>query len=127
MSIKTMVHDFEDAIINAVKVSFVVTYHYCCWFHFKQALQRKMEELKMEEKFIKGFLRLFDFLTIVDRSLILFGVEYIRMKSAYLEGFEEHTVLIDKFIDEYFIKQWCTKRLIPMWNYNGREGWEKKM
>jgi hypothetical protein len=64
-------------------------------------------------------LRLFDFLTVVDRSLIMFGVEYIRMKSAYLEGFEEHTVLIDMFIDDYFVKQWWTKRLIPMWNYNG--------
>jgi hypothetical protein len=53
MNCKTMVHDFEDAIINAVKISFEVTYHYCCWFHFKQALRRKMEELKMEERYIK--------------------------------------------------------------------------
>ena len=47
LSIKTFVHDFEDAIINAVRISFVVTFHYCCWFHFKQALMGKMEDLKM--------------------------------------------------------------------------------
>ena len=48
MDIKSIVHDFEDAIINSVKEAFPeIEFHYSCWFHFKQALRDHMVELKM--------------------------------------------------------------------------------
>jgi hypothetical protein len=80
LSIKSIIHDFEYAIINAVRIAFDAEYHSCCWIHFKQALRRMMQELKMERDFMQRFLLLFDFLTVVDRSLIVEGVEWIRLK-----------------------------------------------
>jgi hypothetical protein len=123
-----MVHDFEDAIINAVKEAFPdIEFHYSCWFHFKQALRKRMLELKMSAAFIKDFLKLFDFLTIIDRDNIEKGVAYIRMKVKKIKGYKEFKGDVEKFFDDYFVSQWCRKRMIPMWNYNGREGWDVEM
>jgi hypothetical protein len=35
--------------------------------------------------------------------------------------------LIDAYLDEYFIPQWCKEEMIPQWNFNGRPGWDKDM
>ncbi|KAL3781413.1 hypothetical protein ACHAWO_001289 [Cyclotella atomus] len=74
--------DFEDAIINSVKAAFPdIEFHYSCWFHFKQALRDNMVALGMTSEFIKEFLKLFDFLTVLDRDLIVGkGVAYVRSK-----------------------------------------------
>lgn len=127
LSIKSVIHDFEDAIINAVEISFNAKYHSCCWFHFKQALRRYMQELKMDTDFMHRFLELFDFLTVVDRSLIVEGVEWIRLKAKKLKDFKENKSLVTQFIDDYFLKQWNRPRMIEKWNYNGREDWKTEM
>jgi hypothetical protein len=31
LSIKSIIHDFEDAIINALKIAFDAKYHSCCY------------------------------------------------------------------------------------------------
>ncbi|KAL3793002.1 hypothetical protein ACHAWO_009514 [Cyclotella atomus] len=46
MDIRSIVHDFENAIIDSVKAAFPdIEFHYSCWFHFKQALCKHMVEL----------------------------------------------------------------------------------
>jgi len=129
MDIKSMVHDFEDAIINSVKEAFPeIEFHYSCWFHFKQALRDHMVELKMTSAYIKEFLKLFDFLTVLDRNLIVEkGVAYVRAKAKKIKGYKDHREEVGKFFDSYFVKQWCRPRMIPMWNYNSREGWDEEM
>jgi hypothetical protein len=76
-----MVHDFEDAIINTVKANFPdIEFYYSCWFHFKQALRKRMVELGMISEFLKEFLKLFDFLTVLDRDLIAGkGIAYVNI------------------------------------------------
>jgi hypothetical protein len=86
-----------------------------------------MQELKMETDFMHRFLELFDFLTVVDRSLIVEGVEWIRLKAKELKGYRANKSLVMQFIDDYFLKQWNRERLIPLWNYNGKEGWQTEM
>jgi hypothetical protein len=92
-------------------------------------LRRRMQELKMEAGFITLFLSLFDFLTVVDRSMIEDGVEYIRRKARTLAGYKknDHKTKVKSFIDDYFLKQWVRPRMIPYWNYNGKEGWQTEM
>ena len=123
-----MMHDFEDAIINAVQRKWPdISVYVLCWFHFKKALRSKMEELKFKTKFLHAFLPLFDFLTVVDRELIPEGLEYIREKAKKVKGYKGHKNLVDYFIDAYFKRTWVTKRLIPRWNYNVGVGWEEEM
>lgn len=123
-----MIHDFEDAIINAVQEAFPdIEYHYSCWFHFKQALHDKMVKLGMTSEFIKGFLKLFDFLTVLDRPNIEKGVAYVMSKAKKIKGYKENKEQVEKFFDKYFFKQWIRKRMIPFWNYNSREGWDLEM
>jgi hypothetical protein len=86
-----------------------------------------MQELKMETDFMHRFLELFDFLTVVDRSLIVEGLEWVRLKAKESKGYRANKSLVMQFIDDYFLKQWNRERLIPLWNYNGKEGWQTEM
>ena len=129
MDIKSVVHDFEDAIINSVKAAFPdIEFHYSCWFHFNQVLRDHMVALGMTSEFIKEFLKLFDFLTVLDRDLIVGkGVAYVRSKAKKLKGYKDYKEEVEKFFDDYFVRQWCRPRMIPMWNYNSRVGWDEEM
>ena len=73
-------------------------------------------------------MKLFDFLTVLDRNLIVKkGVAYVRAKAKKIKGYKDHREEVGKFFDSYFVKQWCRPRMIPMWNYNSREGWDEEM
>ena len=86
-----------------------------------------MEELGFKDKFLHGFLPLFDFLTVVDRELIPECLEYIRLKAKSVKFYTGHKDLVNHFIDGYFRKTWVTKRMIPRWNYNVGYHWEEEM
>lgn len=131
MNIRSVVHDFEDAIINAIKKAFKsIKFHFCCWFHFKKALREHADiifgcEDKMR-KFKSDFLALFDFLTVVERDLIPLGVDWIKKQAKKLQGYRGQKARVEEFFG-YFERQWLTDRLIPLWNYNGAEGWQEVM
>jgi hypothetical protein len=71
-------------------------------------LRKRIWELKMEVDFITLFLSLFDFLTVVDRSLILIrdGLDHIRVKAVNLTGYKKnnHKEKVKSAIDDYFLK-----------------------
>jgi hypothetical protein len=86
-----------------------------------------MVALGMTSEFIKEFLKFFDFLTVLDRDLIVGkGVAYVRSKAKKLKGYKDYKEEVEKFFDNYFVRQWCRPRMIPMWNYNSRVGWDEE-
>jgi hypothetical protein len=44
-----------------------------------------------------------------------------------LEGYKGNKGVVKQFIDDYFLKQWNRERLIPLWKYNGNDGWQTDM
>lgn len=127
-SIQTFIHDFEDAIINSVKRHFPAKHHSGCHFHIKQALVKKMEEFGFDSSFIHDrFLPLFDFLIVIDHMDIEIAVEYIRREAKKGKAGKEYKEQIDAFLEEYWKVTWGTQRMIGMWNFTGREDWQKEM
>jgi hypothetical protein len=43
------------------------------------------------------------------------------------EGLQGKQGCDEQFIDDYFLKKWNRERLIPLWNYNGKEVWQTDM
>jgi hypothetical protein len=87
-----------------------------------------MVELGMISEFLKEFLKLFDFLTVLHRDLIVGkGIAYVKSKPKKIKGFNDNKEEVEKFFDTYFVKQWCRPRMIPIWIYNGRVGWSDEM
>jgi hypothetical protein len=81
----------------------------------------------MSSEFLKEFLKLFDFLTVLDRDLIICkGLPMLRVRQK-MKGYKDNKEEVEKFFKAYFVKQWCRPRMIPMWNYHGRVEWSDEM
>ena len=78
LDVHACMHDFEAALIKSIGRWFKCKHHIGCFFHWKQALQGKMVDMKFESNIIKETLPMFDFLTVVEKRNIRKGVEYIR-------------------------------------------------
>jgi hypothetical protein len=58
-----------------------------------------MVELVMPSEFVKEFLKLFDFLTVVDRERIVKGLAYVRSKAKKIKGYKENKEEAEKLFD----------------------------
>ena len=128
LDVHTCMHDFEVALIKLVDRWFKCKHHIGCFFHWKQALRGKMVDMKFDSNVIKEILPMFDFLTVVEKGHIHKGVEYIRdcaSKCGLLK--KSDRILLDQYIDEYFIPFWLQQRMKDMYNYNDSEDWKKDM
>lgn len=47
--ILTLMHDFEDAMINAFRKVLKCEIHRGCYFHWLKAIRERMEKLSIEE------------------------------------------------------------------------------
>lgn len=87
-----------------------------------------MEEFGFDSSFIHDrFLPLFDFLIVIDHMDIEIAVEYIRREAKKGKAGKEYKEQIDAFLEEYWKVTWGTQRMIGMWNFTGREDWQKEM
>ena len=127
MNINHLMHDFEQAMINAGRAALKPTHTGCCEFHFGKGNKDNMIKWGFSKEFRKPFYQLFRFLIVVDRKQVKYGVEYIRKEAKKIPGAKKLGKLIDAYSDEYFIPQWCKEEMIPQWNFNGRPGWDKDM
>ena len=88
MWLRNYTSDFEVAIRNACKYQFPEGNHIGCYFHFKQAVLRKMEELKFDSrmscKVIKEFVRVLELLTIIPIDEIVPYALWHSISSVYL-------------------------------------------
>lgn len=103
--------DFELALIGAIKYQFTKSRIMGCFFHFKQAIVKKMKEFKINNKEIKIAARLINFLTIIPIEEIKFGIEFIK-KNKKLKN-----ILCKKFW-LYFKKTWIIRISPKIWNIN---------
>ena len=78
LDVHACMHDFEAALIKTIGRWFRCKHHIGCFFHWKQALRRKMADTKFDNDFIKEILPMFDFVTVVEKGDIRKGVEFIR-------------------------------------------------
>ena len=105
-----IVTDFEKSLVAAVKAQFPETRLVGCFFHFKQAIIRKLTVkfgfIRREASDIAGK---FDFLTVLPNSDIQRGI-------SYLQDLPEMQTIAHKEFFDYFHKTWMEKYGPEMWN-----------
>ncbi len=124
----SVMHDFEKALINSCERWFACDYHLGCFFHWKQAIRKKMVEMKFDFDIISGILPMMDFLTVVPKTDIRNGIEYIRDRVLKEKRYKKQVRIdFERFLDEYFIPFWTQRKLVDMYNYNDDEDWKREM
>jgi hypothetical protein len=112
---KTMMSDFELNIMAACKWDFPEALQMGCIFHWKQALRRKLLELRLPKQLISAFLGpagLINILTVVPLEEIESkAIPYIRAN--FDEG--PHVAKFDIFYN-YILKTWMKRYDPKLWN-----------
>ena len=119
---KSITCDFEKALHNAIAFEFPQTYVNGCLFHWKQAICRKVKELKFSEFGIQDrFTHRFSLeqLTLIPPNEITkFGIPYCRENIEY-ELQKEDLEKMETFWN-YFYKTWMSRpSVINSWNRTG--------
>lgn len=113
----TVTCDFETALINAVRSNFPEAHIVGCFFHWKQALRKKLrDDLKIDGKLVTDFMAredLLNSLTVINPENILRGIAYIRKILHPIES--QDLTNFNKFWT-YFLDYWCNKDRITTWN-----------
>ena len=115
----TITTDFELGLIKEAKFHYKSrnTVFVGCFFHWKQAIQRKLDQLHVNEddkiKVMKK--NSFDLLTIVQESEIETLIHYLKKK------YEKNSKTSKQVWDEfwlYFTSNWMKRYEINTWNYS---------
>ncbi|KAF0985245.1 hypothetical protein HZS_1384 [Henneguya salminicola] len=101
---RTVTTDFEKALISAVRQEFPQSRIMGCYFHLKQALQRKLVKCRVPYSWSLTILQKIELLTVVPTHQITFAIEFIKTLTT-----NEEEVL--KFW-QYFERTWL-KRFPP--------------
>lgn len=105
--------DFEVALISAIKHEFPESRLLCCYFHLKQAIERKLKKLKFSSEISSIILSNIQLLTVVPIEEINLAIQFIKT----LTNDEENLSL---FWD-YFHNTWV-KRFDPiLWNFSNTD------
>jgi hypothetical protein len=101
--------DFEKALIAAVKYKFQHSPIVGCFFHFMQAIRRKMKKFHVPEDDATALCRRFELLTVIPHSEIDLGIEYI-CEVTGTDG--------DNWAPfwSYFKNTWIKSFPVPLWN-----------
>ena len=84
--------------------------------------------MKFDFEIISEILSMMDFLTVVPKTDIRNGIEYIRDQVLKEKRYKKQVRIdFEKFLDEYFIPFWTQRKLVEMYNYNNDEDWEREM
>ena len=112
--------DYEVALQKLFALFFPQDENVSCFFHFKQAIVRQLEQLRIPGHIlyaIAGTNGLIDLLTVIDPlEVVCKGIPYIKSKLAALELTPECKLALARFW-RYFLKIWCNGRYqIASWN-----------
>lgn len=84
--------------------------------------------MKFDFDIISGILPMMDFLTVVPKTDIRNGIEYIRDRVLKEKRYKKQVRIdFERFLDEYFIPFWTQRKLVDMYNYNDDEDWKREM
>ncbi|KAI3642974.1 hypothetical protein MP228_002799 [Amoeboaphelidium protococcarum] len=113
--------DFEKSLINAVKNEFRGAEVIGCLFHFKQALRRKLKELKFVDADVHFLMQvgMLDLLCLIPEDEVeIYGIPYIQGRCNGVSATEQQ--LADFW--KYFVKTWLELFSISDWNVSRLEG-----
>jgi hypothetical protein len=106
---KTIIVDFEMALLKAVRGQFKESRVVGCFFHYMQAIIRKMKKCKINDLDINLFSYLFKIPTIINPKYINLVMKFIK------EKIPAGNVQWDDFM-KYFETTWLKKYGIELWN-----------
>ena len=116
LQLSTLTADFEHALLNTGRAKFPEAAAIGCPFHWKQALRRKMLELKIPKEVVHSLVEvqgcLIDVLTVIpEEEIITKGIPFIRA------NFDQRGN-IDKFNSfwSYFVNTWMCTYPTSLWN-----------
>jgi hypothetical protein len=103
-----VVTDFEKALVKAVKYQFKDSTLLGCYFHFKQALFRKMQKFGIDRGECAKASADLDILTLVDQSKLGDVIHNFRSKTASNQCWQNFWV--------YFARTWMDRFPPALWN-----------
>ena len=124
--------DFELALIQSVRINFPATTHKGCYFHFRQAMWRKVQALGRQQQYNEDT----EFRQLICKTAAIAFVPLQFVRPAW-DGIKDELDTIDEDFCEYFRKTWMRGQFpLAMWNYfsydgprtnNRLEGWHSKL
>lgn len=109
-----VVIDFEKALVNAAMYEFEKKHIVGCFFHFKQALSKRMRSIKLPRVETKIALKLINNLVLIKRKHIKDAIEKIKSTPSLVS-----TRWNDFW--KYFNKVWMKKFEPSLWNISNKE------
>ena len=127
LDIKAYMSDFEEGIIQASKKSFPhVRYRKGCYFHFLQALSRKMQAIGMTQEYTFQNVKKLGLLSVIPKDdIAIKGIPYLRKTLEF--GLKKSDKNMWNEFWEYFNRQWMKSHLVNMWNYHDDDDWKCEM
>ena len=134
LSLSSLLTDFELAIIQVVRAVLPATSTKGCYFHFCQALHRKIQQLDLQVEYQQNN-ELRNFVRKV-AALAFLPLRYVRLGWTGVKATVPALPRIDVFVD-YFGSTWISGNFPPaLWNIseigdchtnNNLEGWHSKL
>ena len=124
----TITCDYEKALHNAITIEFPTAIINGCLFHWKQAIRRKIIDLKFDEPVLDRFMNPISFSTLTvipPNEIFKYGIPYVRDIVDFKLS-EKDMEKIEIFWN-YFHKFWLHSPLfVSRWNIVNRPREEKK-
>ncbi|KRX77067.1 hypothetical protein T06_3034 [Trichinella sp. T6] len=127
---QTVICDFETALIPAVQASFPGVQIQGCYFHFCQAVLRKVAELGLRTRYLHE--------TETKKKIkMLMATAFLPLPEvpAAVDLLGRNVTGLIAALFDYFRREWMTPNRLPLWNVynvqtrtnNHLEGWHLKM
>lgn len=117
-ALKTIISDFESGLIAAIRTCFPGILHRGCWFHFSQAVYRKIQQLGFQTDYQEDA----DGFKAKMKMLVALGLVPSTWKHHYFtilyQAYQEDQ-RFKKFCDDYFSPTWFGKFALPIWDFYG--------
>jgi hypothetical protein len=105
---RSIVTDYEKGLITAIQQQFSSSTIVGCFFHFKQALARKLKKIGISQEEIRLHLWKFDFMTVIAKEDINIGLDFISRILPKASKWEEFL--------KYFKTTWIERFGPALWN-----------
>jgi len=120
--------DFEKALHNAIKIEFPTAIVSGCLFHWKQAIRRKIIDLKFDEPVVDRFMNAISLQTLTvipPNEIVKYGIPYVR--DIVEHELSENDLKKNEQFWLYFFKYWMSSpSVVCSWNVDHHPHEEKQ-
>ena len=123
LNVEFFMHDFEIAIYNAILNVYPNSTSVGCFFHFKQAIIRRMMKEGIPQHIAFEDSKWFDLLTVVDKNEIFEkAVPYLEFMilERYSDKMDADMANAFRRVFDYIKKHWDNPKMISLFNYTGK-------